>query len=97
MSTVTPIRPGAEVGSSAQDDKPMPSRQTVEARLEDARIHMYRTRSLIEVVARRVDLEQEEIDELERHHLWNALQVVKDLIDEAADQLEPVVILETDG
>jgi hypothetical protein len=87
---VTPIRPGIDPSAQpAKAEKPIPTRDVIEERLEKVTTRIFRAQNIVSAVAELLDHR----DGDKNNHLWGSLQTVIDMIDAAAESLEPEVFL----
>jgi hypothetical protein len=84
MSNVTPIRPSGDGTQS-----PLPSRELIDKRLEPERERIFRAQNIVNMAAQLLDLRDDE----EYHDLWGSLQVASEMLDDAAGNLESMVLL----
>ena len=86
MSNVTPIRPGGDGTQSCSEVDPLPSRELIDKRLETERERIFRAQNIVRMAV-------ELLNDEEHHDLWGSLQVVSEMLDDAAGNLDSMVLL----
>ena len=88
---VTPIRSdSANPGQAQTSDKPMPSRELIDKRLEVQRDRIFRAQNIVDVVAEVLNARDDQ-----DCHLWGCLTVIREILDGAAENLQACMVLHT--